>query len=181
MGNTTFELRAHNFASAHSDMVIKHLFTFSISVRLPWAGRRWNAYYKWLENVTPSARASLGDLPPITVIATGFGLSPTYYNSSESMPKDVIGYEAKEARLHYVRKKGGAASIKLDVRRKKFQTLPFKMLETTAVAAEGEFVMEGLVALADLSKKPGETGQQLTSGDPFSAPPFPSWRRGLHF
>jgi len=106
MGNTTFELRAHNFASAHSDMVIKHLFTFSISVRLPWAGRRWNAYYKWLEYATPSAEASLGDFAPITVIATGFGLSPTYYNSSESMPKDVIGYEAKATRLHYVRKKG---------------------------------------------------------------------------
>jgi hypothetical protein len=170
MGDTTFELRGHNFTYRNNDMAIQHLFTFSISLRLPWAGRRWNAYCKWIEG---GINQKLAGVPNGGVIAKGFGLAPTFYrSSSESMPKDVVDAEGTAA-LRYFRKKGATGVlIKLNIHGKKAPKLEFKMVESKPAAADEEWKMEGIFGIADLSKK-----QELRSSDPFSNPPDFSWSR----
>jgi hypothetical protein len=150
MSTDAYELRGHNFVSRSTTMAMQHLFTFSVSFRLPPPSRRyWVAFYYWLEGVGAGGKTNLAlHSGAQTVIARGTNLVPMILDVPGGMtPKDVLDYESKGALDYFRRKNDKIVLIKLTTRGPKSQTLRFNMLEQTAAPEDEHLVMEGHVAL----------------------------------
>ena len=172
MGDTVFELRGHNFAFRNNDMGMQHLLTFSMSLRLPWPGRRWNSYGKWIEGGINRKMAN--DIHR-GLVARGFGLAPTFLRSSEAMPKDLIDSESKATLCYFRKKEQTEVWIKLAFHGKKSPTFYFRMIQSKPAAADEIWKLEG-VAYTSGIRTDSKAGQELVSHDPFVLPAGTEWR-----
>ena len=165
MAKQTYEVRGLKFLVRSSGLVLNHVCTFSISLRIP-SRKYWVAFYKWQEGADPYNDPHVYE--NVTTVASGAGVLPSILQLDDvSFPKDVLDFNSRGT-VEYVQKKNTKfVQLKIDsVGDSGSQTLRFNLAQSSTPTRNVRDVFSGVISLWVTSKR-----EQTLQDYPNSAPP----------